>query len=116
MPNSQKSFQERGGYSSNFDTSGTTGKPKGAMISHRALSSNALILRKEWCFTSQDVLIHALPVFHTHGLFVATNVALVSGAKLLFLDKFDSDKIIKAMPFATSLMGVPTFTHASAAC
>ena len=90
-------------------TSGTTGKPKGAMISHRALSSNALILRKEWRFTSQDVLIHALPVFHTHGLFVATNVALVSGAKLLFLDKFDSDKIIKAMPFATSLMGVPTF-------
>ena len=90
-------------------TSGTTGKPKGAMIPHRALSSNALILCKEWKFTNQDVLIHALPVFHTHGLFVATNVALVSGAELLFMEKFDSDKIIKAMPSATSLMGVPTF-------
>ncbi len=90
-------------------TSGTTGKPKGAMIPHRALSSNALILCKEWKFTDQDVLIHALPVFHTHGLFVATNVALVSGAELLFMEKFDADNIIKAMPSATSLMGVPTF-------
>ncbi len=90
-------------------TSGTTGKPKGAMIPHRALSSNALILCKEWKFTNKDVLIHALPVFHTHGLFVATNVALVSGAEILFIEKFDSDKIIKAMPSATSLMGVPTF-------
>ena len=91
MPNSQKLFPEKRRILQQFYyTSGTTGKPKGAMISHRALSSNALILQKEWRFTSQDVLIHALPVFHTHGLFVATNVALVSGAKLIFLDKFDS--------------------------
>ncbi len=90
-------------------TSGTTGRPKGAMIPHRALGSNALTLCREWKFSKADVLIHALPVFHTHGLFVATNVALVSGAEMLFMDKFDTDKIIQAMPSATSLMGVPTF-------
>ena len=90
-------------------TSGTTGRPKGAMISHRALGSNASTLCRQWKFSAQDVLIHALPVFHTHGLFVATNVALVSGAEMLFMDKFDTEKVIQAMPSATSLMGVPTF-------
>ncbi|MBT5765625.1 MAG: AMP-binding protein [Kordiimonadaceae bacterium] len=90
-------------------TSGTTGRPKGAMIPHRALGSNAITLCAEWQYTEQDVLIHALPVFHTHGLFVATNVALVSGAEILFMDKFDVDKTIQSMPNATALMGVPTF-------
>ena len=71
-------------------TSGTTGRPKGAMIPHRALGSNASTLCRQWKFSAQDVLIHALPVFHTHGLFVATNVALVSGAEMLFMDKFDT--------------------------
>ena len=90
-------------------TSGTTGRPKGAMIPHRALGSNASTLCKHWKFSAEDVLIHALPVFHTHGLFVATNVALVSGAEMLFIDKFDTDNVIQAMHSATSLMGVPTF-------
>ncbi len=90
-------------------TSGTTGRSKGAMLSHENLASNALALVKLWRFTSADRLIHALPVFHTHGLFVATNVALLAGATMIFQPRFDADAIIAAMPRATSLMGVPTF-------
>jgi len=90
-------------------TSGTTGRSKGAMLSHRALASNALTLKNYWRFTADDVLIHALPVFHTHGLFVATNVALMAGAGLHFLPKFDVAEILAAMPRATALMGVPTY-------
>jgi malonyl-CoA/methylmalonyl-CoA synthetase len=90
-------------------TSGTTGKPKGAMLSHRALASNAAALVSAWEFTPQDVLIHALPVFHTHGLFVATNTALASGASLIYHNRFDPDRVIAALPAATVLMGVPTF-------
>jgi len=90
-------------------TSGTTGRSKGAMLSHRALASNARVLKDYWQFTQDDVLIHALPVFHTHGLFVATNVALLAGASLEFLPKFDAKQILEAMPRATTLMGVPTF-------
>ncbi len=90
-------------------TSGTTGRPKGAMLSHRALASNAQTLTKYWHFTADDTLIHALPIFHTHGLFVATNVALIAGASLNFLPKFGTDTILQAMPRATTLMGVPTF-------
>lgn len=90
-------------------TSGTTGRSKGAMLSHDNLYSNALALKDHWRFSSEDVLIHALPIFHIHGLFVATNVALISGATLHFLQKFSPDQIIAAMPSATSLMGVPTF-------
>ena len=90
-------------------TSGTTGRSKGAMLSHRALASNAQILQTAWRFTADDTLIHALPVFHTHGLFVATNVALMAGASLEFMAKFNADDIIAAMPRATALMGVPTF-------
>lgn len=90
-------------------TSGTTGRSKGAMLSHSNLSSNSEMLREYWQFTQQDVLIHALPIFHTHGLFVATNVALLSGASVVFLPKFDADAILEAMPNATALMGVPTF-------
>ncbi|WP_120499900.1 malonyl-CoA synthase [Roseovarius sp. EL26] len=90
-------------------TSGTTGRSKGAMLSHNNLSSNSATLRDYWKFTPDDVLIHALPIFHTHGLFVATNVALLAGASVHFLPGFDADAIIKAMPTSTSLMGVPTF-------
>ena len=90
-------------------TSGTTGRSKGAMLSHANLASNSTTLRDAWRFTSDDVLIHALPIFHTHGLFVATNVALLAGASVHFLPKFDADAIVAAMPNATALMGVPTF-------
>lgn len=90
-------------------TSGTTGRPKGAMLTHRNLSSNALVLVDYWRFTSEDVLIHALPVFHAHGLFVATNVALLAGATMIFQQRFDADAVVEALPRATSLMGVPTF-------
>ncbi len=90
-------------------TSGTTGRSKGAMITHENLASNALALIDIWRFTSADRLIHALPVFHTHGLFVAVNVALLSGATMIFQNRFDPDAVIAAMPRATSLMGVPTF-------
>ena len=90
-------------------TSGTTGRSKGAMLTHDNLASNALALIDVWRFTSADVLIHALPVFHTHGLFVATNVALLSGATMIFQPRFDTDAIVAALPRATCLMGVPTF-------
>ncbi|HWK15465.1 MAG TPA: AMP-binding protein, partial [Rhizobiaceae bacterium] len=90
-------------------TSGTTGRSKGAMLTHDNLLSNALVLVDYWRFTSDDVLIHALPIFHTHGLFVATNVVLAARASMIFLPKFDPDQIMAAMPRATALMGVPTF-------
>ncbi len=90
-------------------TSGTTGRSKGAMLSHDNLFSNSATLRDYWQFTENDVLIHALPIFHTHGLFVATNVALLSGAKVHFHAAFKPDLVIEAMPSATALMGVPTF-------
>jgi len=90
-------------------TSGTTGRSKGAMLSHDNLASNSTVLRDYWRFTRDDVLIHALPIFHTHGLFVATNVALLAGCQVVFLPGFDADAILRAMPTATALMGVPTF-------
>ncbi|MGB0410756.1 MAG: malonate--CoA ligase [Pikeienuella sp.] len=90
-------------------TSGTTGRSKGAMLSHGALASNSQTLRDHWRFTADDVLIHALPIFHTHGLFVATNITLMAGAACIFMPGFNADEIIKAMPRATTLMGVPTF-------
>jgi malonyl-CoA/methylmalonyl-CoA synthetase len=90
-------------------TSGTTGRSKGATLSHDNLLSNALSLVEYWRFTSSDTLIHALPIFHTHGLFVATNVVLASGCSMIFQPKFDPDQIMAAMPYATALMGVPTF-------
>ena len=90
-------------------TSGTTGRSKGAMLTHRALASNSETLRDYWQFTDQDVLIHALPIFHTHGLFVATNVTLMAGAQAIFMGGFDADAVLRAMPKATALMGVPTF-------
>ncbi|WP_374643681.1 malonyl-CoA synthase [Tabrizicola sp.] len=90
-------------------TSGTTGRSKGAMLTHGNLVSNTLTLRDAWRFTAKDVLIHALPIFHTHGLFVATNITLFSGASMVFLPKFDAARIFDLMPRATALMGVPTF-------
>ena len=90
-------------------TSGTTGRSKGAMLSHDNLASNSLTLVDYWRFTRDDVLIHALPIYHTHGLFVASNVTLFARASMIFLPKFDPDLIIKLMARATVLMGVPTF-------
>ena len=90
-------------------TSGTTGRSKGAMLSHENLASNARVLVDHWRFTADDVLIHALPIFHTHGLFVATNVTLMAGASMLFETKFDPARIVSLLPRATVLMGVPTF-------
>ncbi|MCF6320606.1 MAG: malonyl-CoA synthase [Rhizobiaceae bacterium] len=90
-------------------TSGTTGRSKGAMLTHNNLLSNAQTLADIWKFSADDVLLHALPIFHTHGLFVATNVTLVAGGSMLFLPKFDQDEMIKNMARATTMMGVPTF-------
>ncbi|HLG83279.1 MAG TPA: malonyl-CoA synthase [Bradyrhizobium sp.] len=90
-------------------TSGTTGRSKGAMLSHDNLASNSLTLVDYWRFTDKDVLIHALPIYHTHGLFVASNVTLFARASMIFLPKLDPDLIIKLMARATVLMGVPTF-------
>ncbi|MDA9545968.1 malonyl-CoA synthase [Bradyrhizobium sp. CCBAU 45321] len=90
-------------------TSGTTGRSKGAMLTHDNLASNSLSLVDYWRFTDKDVLIHALPIYHTHGLFVATNVTLFARASMIFLPKLDPDLIIKLMARATVLMGVPTF-------
>ncbi len=90
-------------------TSGTTGRSKGAMLSHENLASNARTLVDYWRYTSKDVLIHALPIYHTHGLFVATNTLLLAGGTMLFLPKLDGDAIMRLMPRATSMMGVPTF-------
>lgn len=90
-------------------TSGTTGRSKGAMLTHDNLLSNALTLRGHWRFAANDRLIHALPIFHTHGLFVASNVVLLSGASMYFLPKFDADEALRLMKTATVMMGVPTF-------
>ncbi|MFG1307250.1 malonyl-CoA synthase [Xanthobacter autotrophicus] len=92
-------------------TSGTTGRAKGAMLSHDNLLSNALTLKDEWRFTDDDVLLHALPIFHTHGLFVASNIVLLAGAAMIFRAKFDPREALELMAAGkvTSLMGVPTF-------
>ncbi|WP_027135019.1 malonate--CoA ligase [Geminicoccus roseus] len=90
-------------------TSGTTGRSKGAMLSHENLASNARVLVDVWRFTDQDVLIHALPIFHTHGLFVATNTVLSAGASMIFLPRFEPKLVLAMMERASVLMGVPTF-------
>ncbi|MEX5563861.1 malonyl-CoA synthase [Pseudophaeobacter sp. 1A16562] len=90
-------------------TSGTTGRSKGAMLTQNNLLSNAETLAAEWRFTPDDVLLHALPIFHTHGLFVASNVTLLAGGAMIFLPKFDLDAVIENLPRATTMMGVPTF-------
>jgi malonyl-CoA/methylmalonyl-CoA synthetase len=90
-------------------TSGTTGRSKGAMLSHRNLASNAETLRQAWHFAPKDRLLHALPIFHTHGLFVAVNITLMTGSSLIFLPTFNTDEIMRLLPKATVMMGVPTF-------
>lgn len=89
-------------------TSGTTGRPKGAMLSHGNLCSNAETLAQAWRFSADDVLLHALPIFHAHGLFVAINIALVVGCPMIFLPRFDADTVVRALPNASVYMGVPT--------
>jgi malonyl-CoA/methylmalonyl-CoA synthetase len=96
-------------------TSGTTGRSKGAMLSHGNLASNALVLDEFWGFKEerdsgdQDVLLHALPLFHVHGLFVASHAALLAGAKMIFLPRFDAAEVIRRLPKSTVFMGVPTY-------
>jgi malonyl-CoA/methylmalonyl-CoA synthetase len=89
-------------------TSGTTGRSKGAMLTHGNISSNALVLKKHWGWRPDDVLIHALPLFHVHGLFVAAQGALIAGAKMLWMAKFDPAVVAARLPEATVFMGVPT--------
>ena len=90
-------------------TSGTTGRSKGAMLTQDNLLSNAEALVDYWRFTDGDVLLHALPIFHTHGLFVATNVILLAGGSMILLPGVVMDDIIAALPRATTMMGVPTY-------
>ncbi len=90
-------------------TSGTTGRSKGAMITHRNLTSNALALHEIWGFEPGDVLLHALPIFHVHGLFVALHTAFLNASKVIFLPRFDAGEVRRLLPEATVLMGVPTF-------
>ena len=90
-------------------TSGTTGRPKGAMLTHGNLATNALALHKIWGFVPGDVLLHALPIYHVHGLFVAQHCALMNGSSIHFLGKFDPDTVIGLLPKSTVMMGVPTF-------
>ena len=89
-------------------TSGTTGRPKGAMLTHANLASNAWVLRRAWGFVPEDRLLHVLPVFHAHGLFVACNTVLASGASMTWLPRFEPDVVFASMPTATVFMGVPT--------
>ena len=90
-------------------TSGTTGRSKGAMLSHNNLFSNTRELLKIWKFNENDTLLHALPIYHIHGLFVACNLCLISGAKIHFIQKFQTEKVIEYLPKSTVMMGVPTF-------
>ena len=90
-------------------TSGTTGRSKGAMITHGNLAANALALVEAWGFTGSDVLLHALPIFHIHGLFIATHCVLLAGARMLFHARFEAQRVLRDVPRATVLMGVPTF-------
>lgn len=90
-------------------TSGTTGRSKGAMVTHGNLTSNGAVLKECWRFTERDVLLHALPAFHVHGLFVGIHPILFAGAKLIYHRRFDPKAMLAAMPRATAMMGVPTF-------
>ncbi|MFK7836868.1 MAG: malonyl-CoA synthase [Sulfitobacter sp.] len=90
-------------------TSGTTGRSKGAMLTQNNLLSNAEVLIDLWRITAQDTLLHALPIFHAHGLFVAVNTTLMAGGAMIFLPGFRADTVIEKLPHATTMMGVPTF-------
>jgi malonyl-CoA/methylmalonyl-CoA synthetase len=89
-------------------TSGTTGRPKGAMISHGNLIENSLALHKAWGWVPGDIMLHALPIFHIHGLFVATHLAVLNASPIIFLKNFAADEVIRLLPSATVYMGVPT--------
>ena len=97
-------------------TSGTTGRSKGAMLTHDNLVSNARTLVDAWHITADDVLLHALPIFHTHGLFVAISTTLLAGSSMLYLPRFDVNEIVRLLPQATMMMGVPTFYSRLLAC
>ncbi len=101
--------QETDDLSAILYTSGTTGRSKGAMLTHGNLSSNALVLHEYWHWKPDDVLLHALPLFHVHGLFVAAHGALLAGAKMIFLPKFDAPEAMQYLPRCTVFMGVPTY-------
>lgn len=90
-------------------TSGTTGRAKGAMLTHENLLSNARALVRAWDFSADDILLHALPIFHTHGLFVAVNTCLLTGCSMIFHASFDTDQVLQDLPRASVMMGVPTF-------
>ena len=90
-------------------TSGTTGRSKGAVLTHGNLSSNVLVLREAWHWCDDDVLLHALPIFHVHGLFVALHLALLGASPILFHERFDNAAVLRDIPRATVFMGVPTF-------
>ena len=90
-------------------TSGTTGRSKGAMLSHGALAANGLALTEAWGFRAGDVLLHALPIYHVHGLFIALHCVFLSGSRMVWLPKFDDDAVIDQLPRTTVMMGVPTF-------
>ena len=90
-------------------TSGTTGRSKGAMLSHANLAANGEALATAWGFTEADVLLHALPIYHVHGLFIALHCVLLRGAAFRWLAKFDEDQVLAALPHSTVMMGVPTF-------
>ena len=99
---------EEGDLAAILYTSGTTGRSKGAMLSHGNMLSNALTLKDYWGWKPGDVLIHALPIFHVHGLFVALHGALINGSKMIWMAKFDPQRVVKKLPEATVFMGVPT--------
>ena len=90
-------------------TSGTTGRSKGAMLSHGNLATNAHALSEEWGWQASDVLLNALPIFHVHGLFIASHCALLNATPMIFLEKFDASEVMARLPDATVMMGVPTF-------
>ena len=90
-------------------SSGTTGRPKGIVLTHGNLLANARALKEAWGFTEQDVLLHALPLFHVHGLFIAMGCALLSGAQVIFQPRFETSSVLEALPQSTVFMGVPTY-------
>ncbi|WP_374577675.1 AMP-binding protein [Phenylobacterium sp.] len=101
--------REDGDLASIIYTSGTTGRSKGAMLSHGNLAANAAALHQAWGFSEEDVLLHALPIFHVHGLFVALHCAFLSGAPMVWLEKYEDAQVLAALPTSTVMMGVPTF-------
>src|SRR5690606_15412184 len=90
-------------------TSGTTGRSKGAMLTHGNLASNAEVLKSYWGWRADEVLLHMLPIFHVHGLFVASHGALLAGAKMIWLPKLDIEQALQYLPRSTVMMGVPTY-------